>query len=153
MYQDVITLFNHYASSAGDTWYPTILRNVDVNIDRGAVVAKFGEQSTDNAILHVKYTIGDGEKLIGGKKYMPPKEWDKQTNDALRETVTFTSGEQFDFFYLGEWENENPIADDDYAVGSYNGFYEYMNRRYDHVFAITSVSEFSVIPHFEIGAK
>jgi hypothetical protein len=43
--------------------------------------------------------------------------------------------------------NTAPIKDDDYGR---EGFYNYMNDRYDYVFAITKVAEYSVIPHFEI---
>lgn len=153
MYSDTITLFNRYDSADGELWYPTVLHGVDVNIDRSIVVQRFGEQSADNAILHIKYQIQDGIKTIGGKHYLPPKEWARQTNDMLPNSITFAAGEQFDFFYLGEWGNGGYIKDDDYALGSDLGFYSYMNRSYDHVYAITSASEFSVIPHFELSAK
>ena len=44
---------------------------------------------------------------------------------------TFSSkANGFDFFIVGEWENEEPIADDDYI----DGFYEEMKLKYDYVF-------------------
>lgn len=149
MYADTITLFNRYESRLGDTWYPTVLHGVDLNVDRASIIAKYGEGSADNAILHIKYSVADGVKTVGGKKYLPPKEWDKQTNDLLPDSLTFTSGQAFDFFYAGEWPSADPISDDSYL----DGFYDYMSSRYDYVYAITSVAEYSVIPHFEIMAK
>ena len=79
--------------------------------------------------------------MVAGKPWMPPMEWDK-TMDSL----TFAEG---DFFWAGEWDGG--IAQDvDYGDES---FYNYMNRTKDYVFAITSVSKLSVIPHFEIVGK
>jgi hypothetical protein len=76
-----------------------------------------------------------------------PKEWKKQTNDVLSESLTFADGQDFDFFYVGEWKDTKPITDEAYGV---DGFYNYMNRLYDYVFAITAVGSYSVIPHLEI---
>lgn len=149
MYQDTITLFNRYDSRLGDMWFPTVLHNVDLNIDKAAIVEKYGADSTDNARLHIKFTEEDGEIFIEGKRYLLPKEWDKQVNDDLANTITLSSGEKFDFFFVGEWDNTEPINDDDYTTG----FYDYMNKTYDEVFSITSAAKYSLIPHFEVMAK
>ena len=146
MYCGTITLFNHYKSRLGDMWYPTVIHGVNIQIDKAAIIAKYGAESKDNAILNVRYHIVDSNTMVGNKPYFPPKEWERQTNDKLSETITFTSGVDFDFFMLGEYPTTNPIADDDYI----DGFYNYVNDEYDFVFAITSVAEYSVIPHFEI---
>ena len=45
--------------------------------------------------------------------------------------------------------SDGPICDNDYK----SGFFNYMNKTYDNVFAITTVSKFNLIPHFEIAAK
>ena len=55
----------------------------------------------------------------------------------------------FDFFIVGEWKNEEPIAEDDYI----DGFYEEMKLKYDYVFAITGSAFYDIIPHFEVMAK
>lgn len=55
MYKDVVTVFNEQRSRNGSVWYPTVLTGVNLNMDRGAVVARYGEQSQDNAILNVRY--------------------------------------------------------------------------------------------------
>lgn len=149
LYADTITLFNRYQSKLGDTWYPTVLRNVDLNIDKAAIAAKYGENSADTATLHVKYQRQGAGILVGGKPYLPPKEWDRQINDLLPATVTFSDGADFDFFCLGDWGSVEPIADNDYL----DGFYDHMNKNYDYVFAISSVAMYSVIPHFEIMGK
>lgn len=146
MYCGTITLFNHYKSRLGDMWYPTVIHGVNIQIDKAAIIAKYGAESKDNAILNVRYHIVDSNAMVGNKPYFPPKEWERQTNDKLSETITFTSGVDFDFFMLGEYPTTNPIADDDYT----DGFYNYVNDEYDFVFAITSVAQYSAIPHFEI---
>lgn len=150
MYKDVVTLFNRKEGSEGDTWYPTILRNVRLNMDKAAILAKYGAQSSDSAVLNVRYKM-DGEKIIvAGKRWLPPKQWETQQNHS--EAVTFTPGDRFDFFWLGDWGNENPVHDADYF--SDMDFYTYMNRTHDYVFAVSSVGgPYSVIPHFEILGK
>lgn len=149
MYNRTITLFNRYDSRLGDTWYPTVLKNVDLNIDKASIVARYGAESTDNAILHVKYELIGGEIYIQGKKWLPPKKWDNQINEDLPNSLTFTDGSKYDFFYFGEWDT-TPISESNYP----EGFYGYMNTNYDFVFAITSVGgPYTVIPHFEILGK
>lgn len=151
MYRDTVTLFNRYTTKDRKIiWYPTVLSGVNLNVDKASIVAKYGSNSQDNAILNVKYHSGDDTVMVGDKRYLLPKEWNKQTEDVLAESLTFTTGkEEFDFFYEGEWESEEPILNEDYT----SGFYSYMNNNYDNVFAITSVSRFSVIPHFEVVGK
>lgn len=145
MYSDTITLFNRNE----DKWYPTILRGVDLNMDKAAIIAKYGDQSADNAVLHIKCTYKSDGVYVGGKKWLPPKEWDVQEESELLQTLTFTSGNNFDFFIAGEWPDDEVINENDYL----DGFYNMANQRYDYVFAISSVALYTVIPHFEIMAK
>lgn len=142
MYADTITLFNRYDAGGVDLWHPTILHNVDLNIDKAAIIAKYGENSTDNASLHVKINAG----VIAGKTYLPPKQYAALSEAQASAHITFTPGQQFDFFIVGEWQDPSPIADEDYL----DGFYNFANVTYDYCFAITSVAQYSVIPHFEI---
>lgn len=146
MFDKTITLFNHYKSRLGDMWYPTVIHNANLLIDKAAIIAKYGAESNDNAILNIHYDLVDGQIMVDGKPYLPPKEWSHQTNDKLPESITFTSGKDFDFFMLGEYESTEPIADDNYV----DGFYNYINDEYDYVFAVTSVAKYTAIPHFEI---
>lgn len=150
MYNDTITLFNRYESKQGDTWYPSVLHNCNLNMDKASIIAKHGSDSQDNAVLNVQYSLKDGKKMVGSKLWLPPKEWSKQANDKLPQALTFSSkANGFDFFIVGEWENDKPIADDDYI----DGFYEEMKLKYDYVFAITGSAFYDIIPHFEVVAK
>lgn len=147
MYNDTITLFCRYKDeSKAVQWYPSVIKGVNLNMDKAAVVAKYGAESQDKAVLNVRYRIVDGNKTIGDKIWLPPKEWKRQAVDSLAGSLTFASGQEFDFFYVGEWPDENPISEDAYL----DGFYNYMNKQHNYVFAITSESHYSVIPHFEI---
>lgn len=150
MYKDTVTLFNRKKGDVGDTWYPTVLRNVQLNMDRVAILAKYGAESADSAVLHIRYVQEGENKLVCGKRWLPPKQWaDLQDPSG---SLTITTGTQFDFFWLGDWGSEEPVRDSDYFA--YEGFYSYMNQKHDYVFAISSVGgPYSVIPHFEIMGK
>ena len=150
MFTDTITVFNYYKDSLKNvTWYPTVIHGVNLLIDKAAIVAKYGAESKDNALLNIHYQTINGQIMVDGKNYFPPKEWERQTNDKLADSITFASGTDFDFFMLGEYPMQNPINDDDYR----NGFFEEVKKEYDYVFAITSVAKYTVIPHFEITGK
>ena len=145
MYKNTITLFNRKSGgSGGDTWYPTLIRNVNLNIDRAAILAKYGAEAQDNAVLHIRYTKDGEDILVSGKPWMPPKAW-----DGTEDSVTFSGGSKFDFFWLGEWTG-GIVTDSEYPT---EGFYGFMNRTHDYVFAISSVAIYSVIPHFEIMGR
>lgn len=150
MYSDAITVFNSYEDSFKNvTWYPSVIRGVNLLIDKSAIVAKYGAESKDNAILNIRFDTVDKQIMVDGKNYLPPKEWERQTNDKLADSITFASGTDFDFFMLGEYPMQGPINDDEYR----NGFFEEVKKEYDYVFAITSVAKYTVIPHFEITGK
>lgn len=167
MYSDTITLFCRREDKQKNvTWYPYTLHGVHLNMDTAAIVAKYGAESQDSVALNIRYTAvknavvgqsivgattaGTAEakaKLVCGKQWLPPKEWQRQTDE---DTITFTSGQKFDFFCVGTWGGESPIDDSAYGV---DGFYDWMNAKNDYVYAITSVAMYTVIPHFEIMAK
>lgn len=148
MYKDTITMFSRKSGGRGqpDTWYPTVIEGVNLNIDRAAILAKYGTDAQDNAALSIRYTRQGDEIFVAGKPWMPPKEWSKDEG-----SLTFTSGAGFDFFWRGVWDG-GTVSDDAGFLGD-EDFYTYMNRKYDYVFAITSVARYSVIPHFEIMGK
>ena len=148
MYIDTITLFNRDAENG--LWYPTVLRNVDLNADRGAIMASYGANATDNAKLHVKYHYENGNLKVGQKTYLEPIQFAASVNKEC--CITFAYGEEkgdlaFDFFIKGAY-SEAVVADDDYD--EYDGFYNYMNATRDNVFMVTSCAIYSVIPHFEV---
>lgn len=150
MYSDVITVFNSYEDSFKNvTWYPSVIKGVNLLIDKSAIVAKYGAESKDNAILNIHFDTVDKQIMVDGKTYLPPKEWERQTNDKLADSITFAGGTDFDFFMLGEYPEIKPINDEDFK----NGLFETLKKEYDYVFAITSVAKYTVIPHFEITGK
>ena len=110
-----------------------------------------GENATDTVTLHVKYTKdAQGNVIVGGKQYILPKEYSKIPAEDIAQYLTFKSGSEFDFFYVGEWDGNGPVADENYK----KGFYDYMNSQYDNVFAISTASgAYDLIPHFEILGK
>lgn len=152
MYDKTITIFNKYTSPTVTMWYPHVLHNVDLITDKGQMLRKYGPESSDNAELHIDYISVNSATIIVDSSnkmlpWVPPKEWKKQVNDLLGDTITFESG---DFFMLGEWP-EIPINDADYEDRRYEGFYAYMNAEKDYVYLMTSVGgPYTLIPHFEI---
>ena len=171
MYSDTVTLFNRCGNRLGAMWHSTVLRNVNLDMDKSAIVAKYGPDSKDSAVLNVHYTIEDlggdesqckqipwlqGKKIvIADKIWLPSNQWRAQVNDALPGTITFEGGNSFDFFWFGEWTGASVISDDDYS--SDEGFYGYMNRTWDYVFAITAVggpyNNHGLLQHFEIMGR
>lgn len=135
MYKDTVTVFNRRRRNGTDTWYPTVLENVDLNVDSAAIRQRYGAETKDRAKLHIMYAPGI---VIAGKQYYLPKEWDG-------DGITFHDGDLFDFFWDGTWTGTT-VNDEDYK----DGFFNYMKKNHDMVFAITSVARYSVIPHFEI---
>lgn len=153
MYGKTVTIFNYYESATtGDAyWYPHVLSGIDLNTDRGAILKKYGQESTDNAELHIRVNFLNEKEHVSDKSHtmipwLSPKAWKNQTNDLLAETITFSPE---CFFWQGEWTG-GVVTDSDYR----NGFYQYMNSSKDNVFKITSVGgPYTLIPHFEILGK
>lgn len=151
MYDATVTIFNYYESNISAVWYSHVLSGVHLETDRGQIIKKYGPDSTDNAELHITYINKSGKKIITDSEnrellWMPPKGWSCQINDELPNTITFGPD---DFFMEGNW-TEKIVDDSNYK----EGFYGYMNERYDFVFKISSVGgPYTVIPHFEILAK
>ena len=152
MYKDTITLFNRIKGATGDTWRATVLHGVNLILDKAEMIAKYGETAADNAGLNVRLYPGNGAKwIVSGNtsyQYIPPKEWQRLQDKTG--FLTFTPGNAFDFFWRGEWEGSSVIADENYGDMS---FYDWMALNYDHVYAVNSYSELSVIPHLEITGR
>ena len=144
MFQDTVTVFNR----RGEMWYPTVLENVKLIVDRASMAARYGAQVNDRAVVLVPLAKNEnGDPAAGGKVYVTPKVW--AALETPREAVTFASGEEFDFLVAGPWPDD-PVQDSDYGV---RGFYDYMNRTRDEVYAVTSVSRFETLPHLEITGR
>ena len=141
MYSETITVFNRHRNNGVDTWYPTVLSGVDLNVDSAAMRAKYGAEAKDKAKLHIRYSVSDGAIIVGGKVYSLPKTWQGSDHTG----ITFQDGELFDFFWQGSWV-DGTVNDEDYR----NGFFNSMKQTHDMVFTITSIARYDCIPHFEI---
>ena len=142
MYTNTVTLFNRVPGGRGepDTWLPTVIKGVNLTVDRAAIFAKYGPNCQDKAALNIRYN--PDRVTVAGKPWQSPKEW-SQTADSL----TFTPTK--DFFWEGEW-TDGVASDADYGT---EGFYGHMNRTKDNVFQITSVARYCLIPHFEVMGR
>lgn len=170
LYKQTVTMFNRVRDDEDEDYFiPTVLENVHLIIDHSAIWNTYGGQQSDNVRLHVRYSQSNGDVLIGNKRYIEPKEWKK--SDSYDGIITFRYGNDndFDFFVKGVFEpdemsltneiiiNGNEVSFDGGAIAdSYyerHGFYNYLNKMYDHVFAVNAVSQYNLIPHFEIMAR
>lgn len=147
MYQDTVTLFNRRREEAGDIWYPTVMEGVDLQADEAAVTAKYGYQRGDKALVFIHYDGTPAAPMVGGKAYLPPKAW--QASEDPAGAFTFQTGEVFDFFIEGAWPDSGPIAEADWP----GGFYGYLVKTRDGVYAVSSAARYSVIPHFEVMGR
>ena len=152
IYQQTVTIFNRYQQGEKTYWIPTVLEKVHLIIDNASSRDTYGGKSADNARLHVRYSTNGSEVYIGENRWYPPSEWKKLGCPCDSVTFGYGKHEDFDFFAEGDFSKEfsDAIDDDDYGR---SGFYNYMNAKYENVFAITSVSKKNLIPHFEIGAR
>lgn len=149
MYADTITMFCRYTSNNALYWKAIALSGVDLNVDKSAILAKYGANCKDTAKLHIRYKAGVSNDIIVSNgtaiSYVEPKSYSGASN-----TVTFRDaedGETPDFFIVGAWSGSDTISDNSYT----DGFYNYANRT-QNCYAIDSVAKYSVIPHFEIMA-
>ena len=174
LYKQTVTLFNRVRvnqdGSEADYFIPRVLEGVHLIIDHGASWNTFGGAQTDNTRLHVRCTPSGSSVIIGGRfMYCEPKEWKELSDYSGMITFRYGNDTDFDFFIKGVYvpETENLVDTiqvdggnltldtgfiDDSAYGKF-GFYSHLNRVYDHVFAITQVSQYNLIPHFEIMAR
>lgn len=137
MYEKTITLFNHYVNGTTDEWRATVLHNVDLIVDRSVIVGRYGAESKDKGVLHIRYSGNE----IEDHTYFDPKDYNGQG-------ITFQTGEKFDFILDGVWSGSATVSDSAYA----NGFYDHMNRN-ERVFSLSTVTKYTLIPHFEITVK
>ena len=146
MYNDTITLFNWH--EATERWYPTVFTRADVGeITSSNSTAQAGKTGNDTVsiIIHCdadkSFTATDGTV----KSYLRAKEYALCNDPAAH--ITFKP--ERDFVYAGEWNDPQPVSDDDYEAG----FYHEMNDTHDDVYMISSAAFFSLLPHFEIGGR
>ena len=147
MYEDVVTLFNRKVTDAGVLWYPTVIEGVHVAPESVAAEAGYGRARDDRAAVLIPYVWAGGAPCVGGKTYVPPKLWQKVEEPAAY--VTFAGGEDFDFFITENWLGTEPVEDGAWP----GGFYGYLAGQRDNVFAVTAVSRYKALPHFEVTGR
>ena len=113
--------------------------------DKAANVAKTGLDTADTANLHVPFKVREGERDSCNLSYLTPKVW--KTSENKEGSITFSTG---DIFLEGEYP-ETVIADRRLYVTYQQRFYDYLNKKMDNVFLITSVGSYTLIPHLRLG--
>ena len=150
LYRDTVTLFNRFVDDSGNiSWIPTVLNGTHFVVSKSVLVATYGENSSDSAMLNVPYQLINGKVMIGRKKYLPPKQYSKLDIDSAMKSITFTAGLDFDFIFGDIWPQSSPIADADYKTG----FFQYMKTNFEDVYAITDTPKYNVIKKFAIVAR
>lgn len=133
-YNDTVTVYNKYEDKASgrESWYPTVLNGVRLTIKKGANITETGLKSADGVCLSI-----NTEALE--KPYILPKEWERLSEKS--ETFTLKEG---DFFVYGDTDSENTGRED---------FAEYMKKKYDNCFDVSTIDNYKVIPHLEVGGR
>ena len=153
LYKQTVTVFNRVKGQFDDhtLWYPTVIEKCHLIVDKASAWSSNGGRPQDNARLHIRYANENGKIMVAGKEWLEPKAWRNLADRELSLTFGFGDNDDFDFFMEGVFDEfPAPISDEQFER---KGFYGYMNKTYDNVFAITSVSKFNLIPHFEITAR
>ena len=153
IYKQTATVFNRRDIGGVTYWYAVVIPNVHLVTDMSIIISTYGEQSQDNAMLHIRYTRSGKDALIqtdsGILTYMTPKVF--QRDGVFGENITFASGDDFDFIMAGEYPGlvGSLINDEEYP----KGFFNYVNKEFDEVYAISRAAKFELIPHFELTAR
>ena len=147
MYEDVVTVFNRKRTESGVIWYPTVIEGVQLSRGRTGALAGYGWKQAGQTAVLVPYVPGEGTCTVAGKIYLPPKMWQRVEEPELY--ITFTDGEDFDFFIPTAMPETEPVPDSTWP----EGFYEHMCRERDGVFAVGGVHRYRALPHFEITGR
>ena len=134
-YNKIVTVYHRTTEGLmeKETWYPTVLKDVRLLVNRGENITKSGMESADSAKLFIKT---DNLPI----PYKKPLEWLNLSEEEKAKNFTLVSGE--DFFVEGDTSTEE-IPE--------SGFFSYMKGKYDNCFKVTNVDVFELIPHLEVG--
>lgn len=140
MFNDVVTLFMKYEDKKEKIcqWHRVALADVELQKNKAISVSNDGNRPNNTVTLHIPCTQGK----IGDYEYLKPKAWHRAEDKAGK--ITLVEG---DFFVDGEIIDMDIYDDSQYA----GGLFTYMRKNYDDVYVISSVNEYKVIPHFEVG--
>ncbi len=147
MYDGCVTLYNRH----GGAWYPTPLTSVNLALTSAAGAGSAARGDVIKLGVRCRRTR-DGAVYVAGKRWLPPARWRAEDDEAvLSSSLTFATGEDFDFVVIGGGET-SVVNDGDYDAAS-GGFYGYKNAL-GGAFALTSAEgPYTVIPHFELTAE
>ena len=143
MFDTTITIFNQQ----NGVWYPHVIPHAQVSRDRGYLKRTYGAENSDSIAVFVHYNVRDNVMYIDDTfPYASPMEYDEALDPS--ECITFRGGAKFDIIFEGEYSTVENDA-------SYpKGFFEYMKRTHDKVYATSNVAgAFMNIPHFEITGR
>lgn len=139
---DTVTLFNreYDVDMETETWLPTVLNNVNLQISKGANIEKNGLSDADSVRLFL-------DESSTSKKFLMPKEWGNLGALNKANYYTAASDESHpDFFVKGDLSELN--------IAGIDNLYEYMLKNYDDVYRVTTVDRYEkVMAHMEIGGK
>lgn len=148
MYEDVVTVFDRRTDRDGRIlWYPTVIEGTQLSEQFAAGEAGYGRGRDGRAAVLIPYSRLDGAPVVAGKVVLPPKLWQRAEQPEMY--LTFTGGEDFDFFMSGDWQSTEPVDDGAFP----EGFYAHMARARDDVYAVTVVCRYNALPHYEITGR
>ena len=152
LYQDEITIFNRCEEDGSIIWIPHKLKNVHCWGSSGTRTGTQGDSAMDNYTVNIRYIGSPESPEIDSLIYLQPKKFKRLDSTEAEKYITFASGDMFDFFIKGNLEEfDGKISDDDYFHSG--GFFNYMNHKYDDVYAITSCSQSRFLPHFTVSGR
>lgn len=130
MFNETVTVFNYSKDSNGVKWYPTVLKNVRLQIIKNSLIEKTGISNGDSTKLFINDI----------SLFKQPKAWESGKSGFF----TFKTSKCF--FVLGEYPT-TVISDSDYT----NGYYNHMINTHDNVYRVTNCDIYNAIPHLEVG--
>lgn len=142
MFDKTVTIINQKDGK----WFPHVCRHAQVSTDRGYITRQYGSDCSDSVVVYLHYEVRDNALYIEDFRYCAPIEYAEDLNPTT--SIAFRGGTNFDILFIGEYTDIE--TDSDYA----KGFYEYMRKNHDGVYAISNVAgAFQNIPHFEITGR
>lgn len=133
---DTVTLFNRVWDDENETetWLATVLIKCNLVATKGRNISKSGLENADTVKLYV-------DTAEQAHEYVKPKEYESLADKS--NIYTFTP--QIDFIVKGDVSTETSLDE---------GFFEYMLNKYDDVYRVTTVDEYTeVMAHLEVGGK
>ncbi len=145
MFDRTITLYNF--KKADGMWYGNVIEGCTLTSTDSLSNTARGMNNSGNLSIHIHCNSDKTLKNSSGalRRAVPPKEY--QSLHSVVNEITFTP--EVDFIVADRAMNELMVSDDSFE----NGFYNYMNQKYDDVYMITNATWYNLIPHFVLGGR